>query len=84
MVDLEPVGEQELEFVRKIIAEHHRLTGSPKAKELLDAWELAKERFVRVIPREFRRVVELREGYLSDGMSPDAASLAAFVAASAA
>ncbi|MEQ1763766.1 MAG: glutamate synthase large subunit [Pyrinomonadaceae bacterium] len=84
MVDLEPVGDPELEYVRNMIAEHHRLTESPRAKELLDDWDLAKDRFVRVIPREFRRVVELREGYLSDGMSPDAASLAAFVAASAA
>jgi len=83
MVDLEPLGEQELVFVRNMIREHFAVTGSPKAEELLADWDLLNGRFLRVIPREFRRVVELREGYLSDGMSPDAASLAAFVAASA-
>jgi glutamate synthase (ferredoxin) len=81
MVDLEPLAEIETHFVRSMIEKHYEYTCSPKAKDLLDNWEASKDSFLRVIPREFRRVVELRDEYLNEGMTPDAAVLAAFNAA---
>ena len=81
MVDLEPLADTESEFVRGMIEKHFEYTNSPKARTLLEDWEPAKDRFLRVIPREFRRVVELRDAYLNEGMTADAAALAAFNAA---
>jgi glutamate synthase (NADPH/NADH) large chain len=42
----------------RILIERHLLhTGSKRAQELLDDWELALSRFVKVTPRDFRRAL---------------------------
>ncbi|MDQ3855847.1 MAG: glutamate synthase large subunit, partial [Chloroflexota bacterium] len=58
MVGLErptgPVDEGEL---RGLIEQHHRLTGSPKARRVLEAWEHYFPMFVKVVPNDYRRVL---------------------------
>jgi glutamate synthase domain-containing protein 3 len=44
--------------VSGLLAEHHQRTGSPKAKQLLGDWERAVTRFSKVVPTEYRRVLE--------------------------
>ncbi|MCK9518102.1 MAG: glutamate synthase large subunit [Dehalococcoidia bacterium] len=59
MVDLEPLGEEEdLGLVRGLIERHREYTGSTVAAALLSDWPAAASRFVKVMPREYRRVLE--------------------------
>lgn len=44
--------------LRGLIEEHDRLTGSPLAAELLQRWPTAVEEFLRVIPIEYKKVLE--------------------------
>jgi glutamate synthase domain-containing protein 2/glutamate synthase domain-containing protein 1/glutamate synthase domain-containing protein 3 len=54
MVELEPVHPDGDEFLRNLVAEHERRTGSTVAAALLERWEEAAGEFVVVIPPGFR------------------------------
>jgi glutamate synthase (NADPH/NADH) large chain len=61
MVELEPlVDESDLYLVYGLIEDHVRLTGSAVGKKLLDNWELMVPRFVKVMPVDYRRVLQVR------------------------
>jgi glutamate synthase domain-containing protein 3 len=59
LVDLEElVAEDEIEALRSLVAEHAARTGSLVARNVLAAWERAVPRFVKVMPRDYRRALE--------------------------
>ena len=42
----------------RIVVERHKLfTGSAKAQELLEDWDNALQRFVKVMPRDYKRAL---------------------------
>jgi glutamate synthase domain-containing protein 2/glutamate synthase domain-containing protein 1/glutamate synthase domain-containing protein 3 len=43
--------------LRRMLQDHLRWTGSVRARELLDNWEVARSRFVKVFPNEYRRAL---------------------------
>jgi glutamate synthase (ferredoxin) len=58
MVDLEPVIEPaDVELLHQLITRHQQLTGSRRAKKILDNWMEALPRFIKVFPHEFKRVL---------------------------
>jgi glutamate synthase (NADPH/NADH) large chain len=59
MVDLEPLSAEDDEIARALVAEHVQHTGSARGRSILAAW--AKRRFVKVMPHEWRRVLQLRK-----------------------
>jgi len=58
LVDLEPLGEEDDDEVKALIGEHAQRTGSLVARNLLASWERARERFVKVMPRDYKRALE--------------------------
>ena len=59
MVDLEPLDQDEdRELVRDLLERHREHTGSTVADGLLQAWPEAASRFVKVMPLDYRRVLE--------------------------
>jgi len=70
----------EKEEVRGMIQRHADLTGSGVAKLILDGWEQTSGRFVRVIPKDYKRMLEQIEKAESTGLTGEAALLAAFEA----
>ncbi len=61
LVELESlVDESDLWLVHGLIEDHVRLTGSTLGKKLIDNWELVVPRFVKVMPVEYRRVLQAR------------------------
>jgi len=62
MVDVEPLAEEDREFLRDILTRHVRLTGSPNAAGILAGWEEMLPLFVKVIPLDYRAALKrLRE-----------------------
>ena len=62
MVDLEPVVEPEdVATLRNLIDEHLQATGSANARRVLGAWDEMLPRFVKIFPRDYRRVLEERK-----------------------
>ncbi len=47
-------------LLKKLIEDHHRWTGSLRAREILDAWAESRARFVKVFPHEYKRVLAER------------------------
>jgi glutamate synthase (ferredoxin) len=59
MVDLEPLREPEdLSLVRDLLIQHAGYTGSTVAARILKDWDTAVEKFVKVMPVDYRRVLE--------------------------
>jgi len=57
-VDLEPLlKSQDVQTVRDLVSRHLQLTGSPRAKMILDNWDDLVSRFIKVFPHEFKRVL---------------------------
>ena len=50
-------GRTDDEQLRALLEDHHRWTGSLRARELLDHWDIARARFVKVFPHEYRRAL---------------------------
>jgi glutamate synthase domain-containing protein 2/glutamate synthase domain-containing protein 1/glutamate synthase domain-containing protein 3 len=50
-------GQTDEAQLRKLLQEHLRWTGSQRARELLDNWEQARSRFVKVFPHEYKRAL---------------------------
>ena len=44
-------------LLKKLLEEHHRWTGSRRAREILDHWKDARGRFVKVFPNEYKRAL---------------------------
>jgi glutamate synthase (ferredoxin) len=58
MVDLEPlIDADDLDFVRVAIVKHATLTGSRYAEALLADWASVHKRFVKVMPRDYKRAL---------------------------
>ena len=44
-------------LLKKLIEDHHRWTGSLRAREILDHWAERLPRFVKVFPHEYKRAL---------------------------
>src|SRR6185312_457755 len=61
LVDLEKLTEpEEIGAVRGLVEEHARRTGSPIAEQLLSEWDERLGEFTKVMPRDYRRALEMR------------------------
>ncbi|MBN1343577.1 MAG: glutamate synthase large subunit [Phycisphaerae bacterium] len=59
MVDLEPIWqEKDQQRLRDLIERHHRWTGSEQASRILGKWVEMSNRFVKVMPIDYRRALE--------------------------
>lgn len=54
MIDLDPIDESDERELKRLIENHVKYTGSPKAKRILAGWERERELFVKVFPMEYR------------------------------
>jgi glutamate synthase (NADPH/NADH) large chain len=57
MVDLDPVGEEDVQELQDMIARHYAYTGSAVAKFVLDDFENQLKNFVKVFPKDYKRVL---------------------------
>jgi glutamate synthase domain-containing protein 2/glutamate synthase domain-containing protein 1/glutamate synthase domain-containing protein 3 len=61
LVDLEGLGDADADEVKALISEHAQRTGSIVARNLLASWDRgASERFVKVMPRDYKRALEAK------------------------
>jgi glutamate synthase domain-containing protein 3 len=58
LVGLEALELQDLRVLRELIEEHERRTDSPVAGRILDYWQKAQLRFVKVMPHDYRAALE--------------------------
>lgn len=62
LVELDNLNERaELDDVRSLIDKHAIYTGSTIARQILDAWRDSVRAFVKVMPTDYKRVLEVQE-----------------------
>jgi glutamate synthase (NADPH) large chain len=78
MVDLERLDlPDEVSLVRGLIARHVELTGSAIGRRVLDMWAVARQQFVAVMPRDFKRVKAAEAKARSESREPAFSDLVA-------
>ncbi len=79
MVDLERLENlEEIAEVGAMIERHAALTGSKRALELLTSWDSSVRDFVKVLPKDYKRVLQAMDRVIASGLSGDEAVMAAF------
>ena len=79
MVALETFADDdEAERVRALVQRHAELTGSRRAHDVLARWQRHRAHFVKVMPRDYQRVLLALARAQQQGLSGDAAVNAAF------
>ncbi len=79
MVILEKLSDpKETAEVKGMINKHLQYTSSQRAKKILDNWDAMSAKFVRVIPKDFKRMMEAIERAEQKGLSGDKAVMVAF------
>jgi glutamate synthase (NADPH) large chain len=77
MVDLDPLDDDDQVWLRDVVARHQAETGSVVAQHLLAGWTDEVERFVKVMPADYKRVLEAARLAEERGLSVDEAVMAA-------
>ncbi|MGH3778165.1 MAG: glutamate synthase large subunit [Pseudonocardiaceae bacterium] len=67
MVDLDPLDDEDRAFLADAVARHHAETGSAVAHALLSDWDTAVDRFGKVMPKDFKRVLVAQAAAQRDG-----------------
>jgi glutamate synthase (ferredoxin) len=79
MVGLETLEDpEEIRELHEMIQQHRDYTQSEKATKVLDNWDEMVPKFVKVMPRDYKRVLQAIQKAIADGLSGDDALSAAF------
>ncbi len=76
-VDVEPLDVEDSEQVRLLVQRHAAETESPVATRLLASWNTEVREFVKVMPRDYRRILEATKQAEAQGRSVDQAVMEA-------
>ena len=61
MVELEPIGDEtSIAEILRLIELHHEYTDSPLAEAIMDDWDNSLEKFIKVMPIDYKRVMNER------------------------
>jgi glutamate synthase (NADPH) large chain len=83
-VNPQMVGTEQLETaaeiaeVRGMIERHFAYTQSARARQVLDAWATMTPRFVKVMPKDYKRILNCIDRARGQGLTGDEAIMAAF------
>ena len=77
MVDLDQPDADDLEWLEDRIRRHGRETGSTVAASILESWPDASRAFVKVMPKDYKRVLEAERTAIAQGTDPIEAVMAA-------
>ncbi|MEV6369117.1 glutamate synthase large subunit [Micromonospora musae] len=83
MVDLAPLREEEQAVLHELVQRHFAETDSALAAELLKHWPEAVAEFTAVVPRDYRRVLEIMRTAEAAGRDVDDAVMSALAAPAA-
>jgi glutamate synthase (NADPH) large chain len=77
MVELEEPDDDDFEWLHQMLTKHVDATGSVPGTRILSHWPTERRRFVKVMPRDYKRVLEAIAEAEQNGTDVDAAIMAA-------
>ncbi|MCB8816907.1 glutamate synthase large subunit [Desulfosporosinus shakirovi] len=79
MVTLEKIeSEEEMNEIQEMIQKHVENTGSPQGRKVLESWKSYSPRFTKVIPKDYKRMLENIDKAHKTGLSGEEALMVAF------
>ena len=75
LVDLEALDDDDAELVRRLVTRHVEYTGSANAQRVLDQWSGLGQKFVKVMPRDYKRVLAAEATARAQSREPGFAEL---------
>lgn len=78
LVEIENLNDLDKESLKSLIEEHLKETSSNKAKSILDNWDEEVNRFLKVVPNDYKKIISLIEKKKKEGLEHEDALLAAF------
>jgi glutamate synthase (ferredoxin) len=76
MVDVSALADAEdIQLVRDLIAKHIAATGSTYARAILDEWTALQPKFVKIMPKDYKRVLLAEAKAKAEGREPTFAEL---------
>ena len=78
MVLLEELNLDDEKILKDLIEEHVNTTGSPKGNKILFNFETEKSNFIKIIPSDYKKVIETVEKYKNLGCDEDEALIKTF------
>jgi glutamate synthase (NADPH/NADH) large chain len=74
MVDVLPLDKEDAQWLHDILQEHIAMTDSPRAKQMAAQWSTHSVKFVKVLPRDYARVMAVLAKASADGVSEEETS----------
>ena len=71
MVEIEHLEDEDVDFLESTLRKHVEYTGSAVAARLLDDWDEAIEKFRKVMPRDYHRVLHVMREAEAAGLSEE-------------
>ncbi len=71
LVELEPLDQTDLDFIRTTVTAHVEETDSGVGRRILGAWETESPHFRKVMPRDFKRVLNVMADSRAKGLSEE-------------
>ncbi len=79
MIEIEALEDkQDIVELKQMILNHFHYTGSAKASYILDNWDAMSEKFTKVIPKDYKRMIQSIQEQREAGLSEEAAIMTAF------
>ncbi|MGN6425634.1 MAG: glutamate synthase large subunit [Leifsonia sp.] len=70
-LELLPLGSADIEIVRDLLEKHRAETGSALAARMLEDFDATVSKFVKVLPRDYAAVLQMRQEAVDEGLDPD-------------
>ena len=77
MVDLEEMDKEDIELVKGMLIKHAEYTKSTVAQKILDDWTSYQAQFIKIMPKDYKRVLEAIKRAKAEGTSIDEAVMEA-------
>jgi glutamate synthase (NADPH/NADH) large chain len=71
MVDIEVLDDTDRERLRTLVERHGALTGSSTAQRILASWSVEVSRFRKVMPTDYRRVLDVMAAAEAEGLDEE-------------
>lgn len=81
MIEFESlVSEKEMAHVKEMIEKHYGYTNSTRAGEILDNWKENVSKIVKVIPKDYKLMLQTIQSFIETGETDEEAKMSAFLA----
>lgn len=78
MISIEKLSKKDSDRLKDMLEKHYQYTGSDVAKRILDDFSSEVSKFAKVIPNDYKKIIEILDEEYKKGTDEDSAMLAAF------